>query len=313
MSQFPEPVTVPSYVLQQRRERLRQIVKSSLWGMGVRLTIILAELAGVFFFGSASLLMDALASLIDVFSSTVLVVCIWVAAKPPDENHPFGHGRVEPLVGLQLGMFMVLVGGGMLIYQGMLLFRPMHEKVIDSNAWIIPLGAIVLLEISYRMIIRTAKRQNSPALAADAAHYRVDGLTSLIAMIALLTAAYFPEWSHLLDHAGALLIALFMIGLGVNASWQNLNQLVDRAPDNIFFEKVRQAAGRVQGVLGTEKIRIQLSGPNAHVDIDVEVDPNLSVEVAHVISQKVRLEIQKGWPAVQDVTVHIEPYYPGDH
>ena len=104
-----------------------------------------------------------------------------------------------------------------------------------------------------------------------------------------------------------------MIVMGVYAVRNNLHQLLDRVPDAHFFDTVTKAAKIVPGVLDTEKIRIQLYGPDAHVDIDVEVDPQLSVEKAHEISQKVRVEIQKEWPAVRDVTVHIEPYYPNDH
>jgi divalent metal cation (Fe/Co/Zn/Cd) transporter len=89
--------------------------------------------------------------------------------------------------------------------------------------------------------------------------------------------------------------------------------MMDRIPNPRFFEKVKNAARSVDGVEETEKIRIQLYGPDAHVDIDIEVDPHLTVEVAHKISQQVRAEIQKKWTAVRDVTVHVEPYYPNDH
>jgi len=92
-----------------------------------------------------------------------------------------------------------------------------------------------------------------------------------------------------------------------------LNQLLDKIPATRYFLAVRKAAINVNGVLDTEKIRIQQYGPDAHVDIDIEVDPQLSVEKAHTISQHVRAAIQKEWPMVRDVMVHIEPYYPGDH
>lgn len=93
----------------------------------------------------------------------------------------------------------------------------------------------------------------------------------------------------------------------------NLHQLLDRIPATHYFDTVKQAARRVKGVFGTEKIRIQLYGPDSHVDIDIEVEPEMSVLAAHEISQQVRVEIQKDWPAVRDVTVHIEPFYPNDH
>jgi len=313
MSHFPAPIVVPEHVQYERKERMRQLVTSCFWGVVLRLAIIAAEFIGVFLFGSAALLMDALTSLVDVFSSILLIICIKLAARPPDANHPFGHGRFEPLIGLQLGLFMALVGGSMIVKGFFDFSAATSEHIIDPRAWIIPFCAIVLLELCYQMVMRVARKQHSPALAADAVHYRIDGITSLCATIALLVAAYFPAMSHRIDHIGAIFISVLMIGIGLNAAWQNTKQLLDTKPDVKFFNKVKKAAKRVEGVMGTEKIRIQLSGPDAHVDIDVEVDPHLSVQVAHTISQKVRVEIQKDWPAVQDVTVHIEPYYPNDH
>jgi hypothetical protein len=97
------------------------------------------------------------------------------------------------------------------------------------------------------------------------------------------------------------------------AAKNNIHQLLDRTPDDSYFTLVRDAAMKASGVHATEKILIQVYGPDAHVSIDVEVDPHLSVEVAHEITQKVRHEIQVAWPAVRDVIVHVEPYYEGDH
>lgn len=313
MKQFPEKLNLPSDVLMQRAQRKKELVLSASWGVCIRLGIIVFELFGVWLYGSSALLLDALASSVDVISTLLLILFIKFAARPPDDDHPFGHGRYEPLVGLQLGFLLIVVGAGMFVQQCLQFFDESSEKVIDGHAWIFPVVAVVLLEICYRVVTYTAKKQNSPALAADGIHYRIDALTSLFAAIALIAAAFIPEWSHLIDHAGALLIAILMVVLGVIASRQNLDQLVDKVPDPLVFERVKRAAMQADGVLGTEKIGIQQTGPDAHVDIDVEVDPHLTVEVAHEISQRVRLEIQKEWPAVRDVIVHIEPYYPNDH
>jgi cation diffusion facilitator family transporter len=313
MSQYPEPVTVPYSVEESRRERLRLLVISCLWGIGIRFGIVAAELLGVYFFNSYALFLDALASFVDVLSTVLLVVCLRLAARPPDANHPFGHGRFEPLFGLQLGLVMACIGAGMMIQQSFALSSSTQDVVISPFAWIVPLLAVILLEICYKFVMRTARRQHSTALAADAFHYRIDAITSVCATLALAVGAFVPEWSHAIDHMGAILIAILMVGLGLRSAWENTSQLLDRVPDEEFFTRVRVAALRAVGVRGTEKIRIQQYGPDAHVDIDVEVDPTLSVEVAHGISQRVRVEIQKEWPAVQDVTVHIEPFYPNDH
>lgn len=312
MSHFPETRYPPASVFEARSERKRKMIRSVGLGVMIRMAIIFCEFIGVVLFGSSALFMDALSSLIDVVCSLFLILFIKLAERPPDENHPFGHGRYEPLAGLQLGILLAVIGLGMLVQQGMqLTLLPVGE--MDKRAWIIPFGAFLLLEICYFMVMRTAKQQHSPALAADAVHYRIDSLTSLFAAIALIFAAYFPYWSLVIDHLGAIAIALLMMIIGCFAVRNNLNQLLDHVPETHFFNSVRKAAKRVVGVLDTEKIRIQLYGPDAHVDIDIEVDPHLTVEKAHEISQEVRVEIQKEWPAVRDVTVHIEPYYPGDH
>lgn len=310
---FPPPRSLPEQVIQERAARNSDVVRSAKIGILIRLSIVAFELFGVALIRSSSLFMDAMGSLFDIASSVFLIICIKLAERPPDENHPFGHGRYEPLGGLQLGLLLVLVGGIMLVQQVFALTHEESTHVIDSRGWIFPFVAMVLLEISYRCVIKTARKQNSPALAADAVHYRIDGLTSLFATIALVIAAFVPSWGLIIDHGGAVLIALFMIVIGIQAARNNLHQLLDRVPDPAFFERIRSAAKKVAGVQGTEKIRIQLYGPDAHVDIDIEVDPELSVDIAHEISQTVRVEIQKEWPAVRDVTVHIEPYYPGDH
>jgi cation diffusion facilitator family transporter len=306
-------VELPPEITFARQFRINALVRSSIFGIIVRIGIIAMELAGVLLYGSASLLLDAVATGLDVMASIFLIVCIKFAARPPDENHPFGHGRIEPLAGLQMGILLIAVGAGMFGQQIFEYATVTHTAEIQGLLWLIPLAAMVLLEGTYRMLQKISQKYHSSALAADASHYRIDSLTSLLALIALFLGALFPGSSQVLDHIGAFAIAAVMIVIGFLAARENLNQVIDRSPSPDFFEKVREASKKVQGVLGTEKIRIQLYGPDAHVDIDIEVDPALSVEKAHAISQRTRAAIQKEWPFVRDVTVHIEPFYPNDH
>jgi cation diffusion facilitator family transporter len=313
MSKFPPLIPLPKSVSENRLERRRQMVVTARSGVILRCSIIVVEMLGYVFLHSSSLLLDALSGLFDVASSLFLIFFIRIADRPPDQNHPFGHGRYEPIAGLQLGLLLAVLGGAMLIQQLLAISSVPHGKVISPFTWLIPLGAVVLLEISYHKLRRTAKQQNSPAMFADAVHYRIDALSCLLAMIALLFAAYFPKFSPFYDHLGAIVIALLMVGIGIYAAKKNTNQLLDRVPSQRFFDKVKLAAKRVEGILDTEKIRIQLYGPDAHVSIDIEVSPELSVERAHELTQQVRAEIQKEWPVVRDVIVHVEPYYAGDH
>lgn len=312
MSKFPKAVQLPSNIHQARHNRNKEILYASKVGISIRLAIALFELVGVYWINSSALFMDAAQTLLDISSTLFLLYCIRLANRPPDEDHPFGHGRYEPLGGLLLGMLLVVLGGVLFIQQVFQVAQS-HEEWGHPFAWVFPLTALVLLEASYHIVVKVAKKMHSPALMADALHYRIDALTSLFATIALMVASYIPAWGFTVDRLGAIFIALFMVVTGSVAVRNNLNQLMDKTPDGSFFQRVRQAAKRVKGVKETEKIRIQSYGPDAHVDIDVEVDPQLTVAYAHKISQQVRLEIQKEWPAVRDVTVHVEPYYAGDH
>lgn len=309
---YPHAVKPPPDVNSARNRRNLHVLQSATWGILLRASVIAFEFTGYLFVGSSALLMDALAGLADIIFSLSLIASIKLASRAPDENHPFGHGRYEPLVGMQLGLLLSLMGGFMLFEQIFhLAALPTHE--VSPYAWLFALVAIIILETAYQVTMRTAKKHDSPALASDALHYRIDSVTSMIAMIALVIAAFIPDWGGIIDHLGALFIATFMIGIGLYASKLNLNQLIDAVPDRQYFDRVIAAAKKVPGVFGTEKTRIQQYGPDAHVDIDIEVDPLLTVDYAHGISQKVRAEIIKEWPAVRDVTVHIEPYYPNDH
>jgi len=310
---FPEPVLLPDAVYEARKARTKALVRIALIGISVRLAIVLLELVGYFLYGSMTLLLDSFSTLADVISSLVLVFSIKLAERPPDKEHPFGHGRYEPVAGLQLGVFLAIAGVGLFTQQlSSLLTKPSIPR-IDQHVWLFAMASVVLLELSYRKLTKVAKEQKSQALLSEALHFRADSLNSLFALFILVLVALFPEASGVCDRVGAIMIALIMCVMGLYGAKKNLNQLLDRIPEEEFFAKVRRASLKVEGVKDTEKIRIQHYGPDAHVDIDIEVDPYLSVEVAHTISQHVRAAIQKEWPQVQDVTVHIEPYYENDH
>lgn len=313
MAKFPDPLSLPNDINVSRDKRNQEVLGAVKLGIYFRLFVILFEFIGVVLINSSVLFLDAVSSFTDVISSVFLIFCIKLAQRPPDQDHPFGHGRYEPLGGLLLGIFLIVLGSVMLVQQLLGIFQIEVQRQIHAWAWLFPAIAMGVLEIAYRLLIRISQKQHSPALAADAVHYRVDSLTSLFATIALGVAAFWPEWGLIVDHIGAIFIAFFIIGMGFLASRKNFHQLMDKVPDSIFFDNVRRAALNVLGVEETEKIRIQQYGPDAHVDIDVEVNPSLTVAKAHEISQQVRIEIQKAWPAVRDVTVHIEPYYANDH
>jgi cation diffusion facilitator family transporter len=312
MAKFPTSMALPSDFYAARAKRDHEVVQACWKGIYFRSFVIVFELTGVFLINSSALFLDAISSILDVLSSAFIIFCLKLAQRPPDHDHPFGHGRYEPFGGLLAGILLVVLGSIMGVQQIFGLIDQ-TEHIMTTWAWIFPLTAMLILEIAFRYLQKVAKQVRSPALAVDAVHYRIDSLTSLLAFITLIIASYFPQWGGTIDHLGAIVISLFMLGIGIFASRENFHQLMDKAPEGKWFACVRQAAIQTHGVKGVEKIRIQQYGPDAHIDIDIEVQPELSVQKAHKISQHVRIEIQKAWPAVRDVTVHIEPYYKNDH
>ncbi|QDT37858.1 cation diffusion facilitator family transporter [Stratiformator vulcanicus] len=311
--EFPEPVAPPEEVSEARTGRTNRLLWIAGAGISVRLLVIAAELTAVVLLGSAALFVDAMATLADVIASIGLIVAIKLAERPPDDDHPFGHGRYEPLAGLQLGTLITLGGGALFISQLISAAQPHQAKTYSIVLAIIPAAAAVLLEIACRWVHSYGRRESSSALIAEAYHYRVDAITSVLAAVGMLVAVLLPNLGHLTDHVFALLLAGIMTWLGIGACRENMHQLLDRTPDESAFERVRTAAARIDGVLDIEKIRIQQAGPDAHVDIDVEVDPQMTVDDAHRIAQFVRREIQSDWPFVREVVVHIEPYFADDH
>lgn len=312
-SPFPDPVPPSAKVDAARQKRLSGLTRVALLGVGLRVIVILVELAGVAWSGSSALFVDAIASSFDVMSSLALLAAIRIASRPPDEEHPFGHGRVEPLAGFQLGVFLVLSGGWLAGHYLLDLLSVSEDRQIPGWTWLVPAVAAVLLEVAGRRLRSIGRRSHSPALIAEAAHYRTDVMTSIVAAVTLLGAWWLPGSAERLDLTGGALLSVVMVVLGVRAARENLHQLLDRIPQAERFEQVRQSALKVEGVLDVEKVRIQHAGPDAHVDIDIEVDPDKSVSEAHLITQHVRARIQSDWPFVREVVVHVEPYYAGDH
>ena len=310
---FPKPLHPGRPVTSARLRRRKEVLRGAKLGLWIRLFVVTMELIGFWVWRSSSLLLDALACGIDIFASLALIFCIYKADQPPDEEHPLGHGRFEPIAGLLVGFTLVILGCVAFIDQVKALTVNTIETELEPIIWVIPLIALLLLEWGYQRLKKTARRERSPALLADAVHYRIDALTSLLALVALGFAALFPSKGHVIDHLGATAISIFMVVAGLSSTRKNIHQLVDASPPDDEYRKVRKAAQSVPGVKATEKCHIQQYGPDTHVAIDIEVDPTMSVVESHKITQYVRRAIQRAVPSVRDVIVHVEPYYPGDH
>ena len=277
----------------------------SVVGLFVNSGLGVIKLLGGLLGNSAALIADAVESLSDVVSSLVVWSGLRIAQQPPDENHPYGHGRAESLAALVVAVLLFGAGIGIAIEAVSGITHP-NEVPAAFTLWVL-LGVIVVKEVMFQVVSKAARETGSSLVMADAWHHRSDALTSLAAAVGISIAliggesyAAADEWAALVA-AGTILVnaARFLI--------TPLNELMDRKPPEIIAQ-VRRIAEQVPGVAGVEKTFARKSGLQYLVDMHIEVDREMPVWKAHNLGHEVKDEICKAAPGVRDVLVHIEPF-----
>jgi cation diffusion facilitator family transporter len=255
--------------------------------------------------GSNSLVSDGFESAGDVFASGMVLLGLILAAKPPDSNHPYGHGRAETLSGLALGLLLILAGAAISFHA---LTGAGDVTEPPKLYTIYPL----LLSIAVKLWMMRAKyvagrKMGSASLVADAYNDGIDMLSGVAALGALGLTLYNPAEFPRADHYGGFIIGLIVIFTGVRVTRDTGLQLMDTMPDQSLLEEVRLVAQTVPGVEGVEKCFARKTGLQYHVDLHLEVDPGVTVLVGHDIASRARDEIKAKLQWVADVLVHIEP------
>ncbi len=254
---------------------------------------------------SAAVTADGFESAADVFTSGLVLAGLTLAARPPDENHPYGHGRVEILTGLLLG-FVLFCAGVLIAVRGWIgasgdAIQPARYAIwavlisIGAKGW--------LATVKYR----NGKRIGSSSLKADAANDSVDILSGVVALSALLLTLRLPDRFAHADQYGAFVVGLIVVATSIRVAYESAMHLMDTMPHDEAMEEIRNAAMGVPDVIGVEKCFARKTGLQYHVDLHLEVDPEITVRVSHDIAQRVRERVREQLPWVADVLVHVEP------
>lgn len=254
---------------------------------------------------SAAVTADGFESAADILTSGLVLVGMMIAARPPDENHPYGHGRVEILTGLLLGF--LLFGVGLTIS----LHAWTGAGVIPRTPAAYAVWPVLISIIAKCMMAtfkaRAAKQFDSSALRADAANDAVDIVSGAVALVALVLTLQYPERFPRADHYGAFIVGMIVIATGIRVAYEAAMHLMDTMPDDIAMDDIRKAAATVPDVIGVEKCFARKTGMKYHVDLHLEVDPEITVRASHDIAQRVRERVCELLPWVADVLVHVEP------
>jgi cation diffusion facilitator family transporter len=274
--------------------------------MAISGTLALVKLIAGIKGHSTSVVADGLESASDVFASGFVLLGLTLAAKPADKDHPYGHGRIEILTGLLIGLG--LSAGGALICYGSVerLGHPEAAAVAGYVVWplVLSLAAKTALAI---FKFRYARRLKSDSLMADAWNDLMDTVSAVAALIAVGLAISDPSRFADADGYGGFVVGLIVIGVGVKVAYGTAMQLMDTMPADAAMAEIRAAAAGVPGVRGVEKCYARKTGFGYHVDLHLEVDGAMTVRQSHELAHEVRTHIMRTLDWVADVLVHVEP------
>ena len=225
--------------------------------------------------------------------------------RPADSDHPYGHGKAEPLATLAVALLLIATAVGI----GWKAFGEIGTPQQPPALFTLPvlMAVIATKELMFRHIQRVGRRIRSTVLTADAWHHRGDAITSVAALIGISIALVGGARYACADDIAALVACLIILYNGLRFFQLAIHELMDKAPDPSLAEPMRATAERIDGARRVEKILVRKMGPNLFVDLHLEVDPTMTVRKAHDIAHKVKDAIMADRPDVADVLVHIEP------
>ena len=293
-------------VHQQASDRARQSAGLVLRGVALNAVLAAVKLAGGIFGHTYALVADAAESCLDILTSLLVWAGFRVAARPPDANHPYGHGKAEPLAALAVALFIFLVAGWIGWHAAREIMTPHHTPAW----WTLPLlaGVVAAKLFFSRRLDLAGEEVGSTALGAEAMHHRSDALTSAAAFVGIVIALLGgPGW-EVADDWAALFACVIIAFNGFGVLTKALSDVMDTAASAEFEQGVRDLALSVPGVRALDKVRVRKSGLSHLVDIQVRVDGSLTVVQGHDIAHAVKDALLASAPhRISDVSVHIEP------
>lgn len=275
---------------------------------GIALNAVLAgvKFAGGVFGHTYALIADGAESLLDILTSTLVWAGFRVASRPPDADHPYGHGKAEAVAGLAVAAFVLLMAGW-------IAWHAVHEILTPHQgpAWwtLLVLAGVVGTKIWFSRRLRTAgDHTGGVALGAEAMHHWADAVTSAAAFVGIAIALVGGAGWETADDWAALAACGVIAFSGAGMVGRALGDVMDAAAPAEFENVVRGIALAVPGVAALHKVRVRRSGLSYLVDIQVRVDGDLTVRAGHAIAHAVKDALMASGPhAISDVTVHIEP------
>lgn len=266
------------------------------------------------FSGSKALIADAAHSASDVAGSFAVLVGLKAAKKPPDKDHPYGHGKAEPIAAIIVSILLILVG----IEIGISSAETIYSGVETPPEWyaiIAIVVAIVAKEAMFQYKYRLGKKLSSQALIANAWDHRSDVYSSVAALIgvggAVLGGMLEQPWLYYLDPLAGVVVSLLVIHMGYRLVKEAIHNTMDHVLHDEDTKELRETIERVPGVISIDDLRAREHGHYVIIDVKIAVNPKISVSEGHDIGKEVKNRLIHGHARVSDVFVHVNPYDPG--
>jgi len=272
--------------------------------IGNALLAIAKGITGVFG-NSYALIADAIESTTDVFSSVLVLIGLKYSTKPPDENHPYGHGKVEPLITFAVVGFLV-ISATVIAYESIDHIKTPHS-VPESYTLIVLAAIVIIKELFYRFVSKKGEETKSTSLKADAWHHRSDAITSLMAFIGISIAIFMGDGYETADDWAALFASGFILYNAYLILRPALGEVMDEHMHDDIIQTVREITMTVDGVVDTEKCYVRKMGMAFIVDLHIAVDAEITVKKGHDIAHEVKDRLLSELPEIADVLIHVEP------
>jgi cation diffusion facilitator family transporter len=284
----------------------RRSIRWAQAGLLINAVLVLVKLIAGIVGHANALVADAVESSADIFSSLIVWMGLSIAARPADEDHPYGHGKAEPLAAAVVSLMLLGAAVGISILAIREIRTPHHLP--SPFTLFVAAGVIIVKEILYRRVSRVGKDVGSTAVTADAWHHRADAVSSLAAFIGISIALIGGRGWEAADDWAALVAAILVAVNGVRTLRPAISGLMDEAPDTTIKVRAMEAACSVDGVRKVENLKLRRSGLGFYVDLHVQADPVITLEDAHEIAAKVKYAILDAIPNAVNVLVHMEPF-----
>jgi len=295
-------------------KREKEAIKVTLYGMIVNFMLIIMKIVAGIFGKSSALISDAVHSLTDFITDIIILVGFKVTARPADEEHNYGHGKVETISAVGVGIFLIFVSVSLFInsvtniYQ--FFFKGKTITVPHQFVLYILILSIIFKEISFRFTLHVGKKINSEAVIANAWEHRSDAIASIAALIGLTLAIVLGEKYAVCDPIAAGIVSLFIFKVAIEIILSSYQQLIDSSLTKEELERLENILKSIPDIKGYHNIKTRRIGYYVSIDVHIFVERTLNVEEAHDIATELEKKIYAEFGDETFISVHVEPFYP---